>query len=186
MGFDPGSPGSRPGPKAGAKPLRHPGIPGLDLLIYSQYYISMCSSQSLVPSMFVLHYSRNKSRKCSEFETKRERLIIWALCIFLPNSLEHQRALQPFPQWLFLHLGGQRPTKGPVGCSGETLAMCYHRYHPCQVGFQKMPVRSDDLCADPRFAADALCSSSESLPLSGRGVLICEVGALAHVALRSP
>ena len=27
MGFDPGSPGSRPGPKEGAKPLRHPGIP---------------------------------------------------------------------------------------------------------------------------------------------------------------
>ena len=25
--FDPGSPGSRPWPKAGAKPLRHPGIP---------------------------------------------------------------------------------------------------------------------------------------------------------------
>ena len=29
VGFDPGSPGSRPGPKAGAKPLRHPGIPDL-------------------------------------------------------------------------------------------------------------------------------------------------------------
>ncbi|CAD7691033.1 unnamed protein product [Nyctereutes procyonoides] len=28
VGPDPGSPGSRPGPKAGAKPLRHPGIPG--------------------------------------------------------------------------------------------------------------------------------------------------------------
>ena len=27
VGFDPGSPGSRPGPKVGAKPLRHPGIP---------------------------------------------------------------------------------------------------------------------------------------------------------------
>ena len=27
VGFDPGSPGSRPGPKAGARPLRHPGIP---------------------------------------------------------------------------------------------------------------------------------------------------------------
>ena len=27
MGFDPRSPGSRPGPKAGAKPLPHPGIP---------------------------------------------------------------------------------------------------------------------------------------------------------------
>ena len=30
VGFDPGSPGSRPGPKAGAKPLRHPGIPRSD------------------------------------------------------------------------------------------------------------------------------------------------------------
>ena len=29
VGLDPGSPGSRPGPKAGAKPLRHPGIPRL-------------------------------------------------------------------------------------------------------------------------------------------------------------
>ena len=27
VGFDPWSPGSRPGPKAGAKPLRHPGFP---------------------------------------------------------------------------------------------------------------------------------------------------------------
>ena len=27
VGCDPGSPGLRPGPKAGAKPLRHPGIP---------------------------------------------------------------------------------------------------------------------------------------------------------------
>ena len=27
VGLDPGSPGSRPGPKAGAKLLRHPGIP---------------------------------------------------------------------------------------------------------------------------------------------------------------
>ena len=29
VGYDPGSPGSRPGPKAGAKPLHHPGIPVL-------------------------------------------------------------------------------------------------------------------------------------------------------------
>ena len=27
VGFDPGSPGSHPEPKAGAKPLHHPGIP---------------------------------------------------------------------------------------------------------------------------------------------------------------
>ena len=31
VGFDPGSPGSCPGPKAGAKPLRHPGIPAFDI-----------------------------------------------------------------------------------------------------------------------------------------------------------
>ena len=32
VGFDPESPGSRPGPKAGAKPLHHPGIPVLLVL----------------------------------------------------------------------------------------------------------------------------------------------------------
>ena len=32
VGFDPGSPGSRPGPKAGAKPLCHPGIPCMAFL----------------------------------------------------------------------------------------------------------------------------------------------------------
>ena len=31
VGFDPGSPEPRPGPKAGAKPLRHPGIPKINL-----------------------------------------------------------------------------------------------------------------------------------------------------------
>ncbi len=34
VGLDPGSPGSRPGPKAGAKPLRHPGIPSHFFLLY--------------------------------------------------------------------------------------------------------------------------------------------------------
>ena len=32
VGLNPGSLGSRPGPKAGAKPLRHPGIPGEEFL----------------------------------------------------------------------------------------------------------------------------------------------------------
>ena len=32
MGLDPGSPGSHPGLKAGAKPLSHPGYPFLGLL----------------------------------------------------------------------------------------------------------------------------------------------------------
>ena len=33
VGFDPGSPGSRSGPKAGTKLLRHPGIPKVETLI---------------------------------------------------------------------------------------------------------------------------------------------------------
>ena len=33
MGFNPGSPGSHPRPKAGAKPLRHPGIPVFPIII---------------------------------------------------------------------------------------------------------------------------------------------------------
>ena len=37
VGLDPGSPGSRPGPKTGAKPLRHPGIPIWTLLINSHF-----------------------------------------------------------------------------------------------------------------------------------------------------
>ena len=32
MGLDPGSPGSHPRPKAGAKPRSHPGIPSLAVL----------------------------------------------------------------------------------------------------------------------------------------------------------
>ena len=40
VGFDPGSPGSRPGPKAGAKPLRHPGIPILfSFIIFLKFLI---------------------------------------------------------------------------------------------------------------------------------------------------
>ena len=33
VGLNPGSLGSRPGPKAGAKPLRHPGIPKYSYLL---------------------------------------------------------------------------------------------------------------------------------------------------------
>ena len=46
VGFDPGSPGSRPGPKAGAKPLCHPGIP------YFAIFIVMCLGVNLL--LFIL------------------------------------------------------------------------------------------------------------------------------------
>ena len=38
VGLDPRSPGSRPGPKAGAKPLRHPGIPWIFISSLKQAY----------------------------------------------------------------------------------------------------------------------------------------------------
>ena len=34
VGLDPGSPGSQPGPKAGAKPLSHPGIPDAHVFVW--------------------------------------------------------------------------------------------------------------------------------------------------------
>ena len=37
VGFDPGSPGSRPGPKASAKPLNHPGVPFFFLICISPW-----------------------------------------------------------------------------------------------------------------------------------------------------
>ena len=36
VGLDPGSPGSRPGPKTGAKPLSHPGFPRFYLFIHER------------------------------------------------------------------------------------------------------------------------------------------------------
>ena len=41
VGFDPGSPGSRPGPKAGAKPLRHPGIPHFQVETLARSYFHL-------------------------------------------------------------------------------------------------------------------------------------------------
>ena len=35
VGLDPGTPGSSPGPKAGTKPLSHPGIPQTHLMSWS-------------------------------------------------------------------------------------------------------------------------------------------------------
>ena len=49
VGFDPGSPGSRPGPKAGAKPLRHPGIPVL--LFYSNAQPAFLLSLYFLPRL---------------------------------------------------------------------------------------------------------------------------------------
>ena len=52
VGFDPGSPESRPGPKAGAKLLRHPGIPTVNVYIHkvtisNSFFLSLTSHISI-------------------------------------------------------------------------------------------------------------------------------------------
>ena len=58
VGFDPGSPGSRPGPKEGAKPLRHPGIPFVHSFIGTQSH-----SFIYIQSLATLEHPRQ--RLCS-------------------------------------------------------------------------------------------------------------------------
>ena len=36
MGLDPGTPGSHPGLKAGSKPLNHPGVPEIEMIMLSE------------------------------------------------------------------------------------------------------------------------------------------------------
>ena len=54
VGFDPGSPGSRPGPKAGAKPLRHPGIPCIPKILNGCIFI-LISFHEFVFNLFLLY-----------------------------------------------------------------------------------------------------------------------------------
>ena len=46
MGFNPGSPGLCPGPKAGAKPLSHPGIPNQQQLDANSAWTAISASFS--------------------------------------------------------------------------------------------------------------------------------------------
>ena len=63
MGFNPGSPGSRPGPKAGAKPLCHPGIPSFSFFIYLLYLF--------IFKYFIYLFTRDTQRE-REAETQAE------------------------------------------------------------------------------------------------------------------
>ena len=59
MGFDPGSPGSRPGPKAGAKPLRHPGIPCFKQVLRTKCFQVTCLSLNKI-NFETIGYEINK------------------------------------------------------------------------------------------------------------------------------
>ena len=62
VGLDPGSPGSCPEPKAGTKPLSHPGIP-----VYHIHFINKCIEQictvcSLLPGSVPTLRKQQKTR----------------------------------------------------------------------------------------------------------------------------
>ena len=48
VGLDPGSPGSCLGPKAGAEPLRHPGIPKAVFRLIKGYHADLTAKRPLL------------------------------------------------------------------------------------------------------------------------------------------
>ena len=66
MGFDPGSLGLCPGPKAGAKPLRHPGIP--PILTFNQLILTILILRKVSVNKLM---KRKQTRRFGEKERKR-------------------------------------------------------------------------------------------------------------------
>ena len=54
-GLDPGTPGSRPGPEAGAKPLSNPGIPSCGFL--KRISIFAYVAHLFLPALYFIHES---------------------------------------------------------------------------------------------------------------------------------
>ena len=69
VGLNPGSPGLCPGPKAGAKPLHHPGIPFLVFLL--SFYLSLCWRQR-APVLGEVCTQRERERIPSRLLAERE------------------------------------------------------------------------------------------------------------------
>ena len=76
MGLDSQTPGSHPGQKAGAKPLRHAGIPGGDTnqregnTLYGPLYLQkhlVCYYDSSKSTMFVLKIHPDIDKKFTKF-----------------------------------------------------------------------------------------------------------------------
>ena len=76
MGFDPGSPGSRPGPKAGAKPLRHPGI---SVFNYLNDFFQILRSVRTIGNQLRKNGDENAS--------KNIMMYLMSMTLFSPNSL---------------------------------------------------------------------------------------------------
>ena len=92
VGFDPGSPGSCPGPKAGAKPLRHPGIPIFKLLnLILSFYIRILALFLFFLRFYLFERERERRRHTGR---GRSRLPVGSLmCDLILGPQDH--ALSP-------------------------------------------------------------------------------------------
>ena len=64
MGLNPGTPGSRPGPKADAQPLSHPGVPELYTFFFLRFYLFMRHRERERERQ--RHRQREKQAPCKE------------------------------------------------------------------------------------------------------------------------
>uniref|UniRef100_A0A8C0MEE8 Uncharacterized protein n=2 Tax=Canis lupus familiaris TaxID=9615 RepID=A0A8C0MEE8_CANLF len=85
VGFNPGSPGSRPGPKAGAKPLHHPGIPKEKFL------------KCLPDNKFKNTLCRNEDKADECFRYRQLEPIALCMCFLCPRSTSEPPTQPPHP-----------------------------------------------------------------------------------------
>ena len=114
VGFDPGSPGSRPGPKASAKPPRHPGIPVLLFIALLSHKSASClgcvGSTWMVIGLFHIMGSHLFVGWSRRFQMWNK--IYFIVCIIFSRSLdwacsdgggkipsEKIETLRPFEAW---------------------------------------------------------------------------------------
>ena len=76
VGLNPGTPGSHPGPKAGAKPLSHPGIPPLKYFYYWMRY--------LLINWLITDYLLCCPKNCHFYENK---ILLYFQNLLIANTL---------------------------------------------------------------------------------------------------
>ena len=121
VGFNPRSPGLRPGPKAGAKPLRHPGIPKTEwFLEYSQN----CASITII-DFRTFHYLQKENLYPISFTPHS---------LLLPTPDNHGATLVDLPI-LDISCRQNHTTRG-LFCLASFTWLHVFKVHPCCIMYQ--------------------------------------------------
>ena len=77
VGLDPRPPGSCPGPKAGAKPLSHPGIPDIffSIKLDTKTYLEVCGEEDKYPTTWLIS------------SIWHQKFLVYGRCIFYQARL---------------------------------------------------------------------------------------------------